>query len=100
MDKINASPSPSTTAEAGNAVAPLGTPEEIRGKLALLGWKSLAAWGEAHGYSLKMPHYVVKTWGHTTKRPHGGIARHLMQNLRETLETSRRPEHLAQSREH
>jgi hypothetical protein len=73
---------------------------EVRGKLALLGWPSLAAWGEAHGYSQKMPNYVVKTWGNTTRRPHGGIARHLMANLRQTLETGKRPEHMPKSQEH
>lgn len=99
MNKPNASPNPSDATAIGGDVFPVGTPIEVRGKLALLGWPSVSAWGEAHGYSRTMTTYVVKQWGSTSKRPHGGIARHLMHNLRETLATGRRPEHLQQVEE-
>lgn len=73
---------------------PVGDPIQVRGKLALLGWPSLAAWSLAHGYDRNMGTYVVKTWGTRTdgRQPHGGYSRQLMRDLRETLATGKRPE--------
>lgn len=99
MAKINSFPKQGTSLASESGVAPLGSSIEVRGKLALLGWPSLADWGDAHGYSRAMTTYVVRTWGNKTKRPHGGIARHLMINLRKTIEEGRRPESLTPSQE-
>ena len=74
----------------------IGNPITVRGKLALLGWPSLMDWAIAHGYTRCMAYYVVKTWGMRTDRrqPHGGIARQLMNDLRETLANGKRPEQM------
>lgn len=74
---------------------PIGDAIAVRGKLALLGWPSLRSWARAHGYDGQMPGYVVRHWGNRTdRRPHGGIARALMHDLRETLAKGKRPEHV------
>jgi hypothetical protein len=93
MSKINAQIDKPATSASG-ALAPLGDNTQVRGRLALLGWSSLASWSEAHGYSRAMASYVVKHWGNRADRPipHGGIARHLMRALRQTLDTGKRPE--------
>lgn len=92
MTKINVSHDKCLPVSDGSACAPLGTPVEVRGKLALLGWPSLSVWAEHHGYARNMAVYVVKQWAGKEKRPHGGIARHLMKDLRETLATEKRYE--------
>jgi hypothetical protein len=62
----------------------------VRGRLALLGWPSLEAWAQAHGYRAQMARYCVVTWGNRAdKKPHGGIARALMRDLRATLSEGR-----------
>lgn len=58
----------------------------VRGRLALLGWPSLAAWADAMGYDPQMVRITIKQWGNRTDRePHGGIGRALMRDLRRTL---------------
>ena len=76
----------SKTPRASVAAEPLGSTLTVRAKLALLGWRSLDAWARAHGYEESMPGYVVRTWGNRTdKKPHGGISRSVMRDLRRTF---------------
>jgi hypothetical protein len=81
--KTGASHSPSEVI--GNVVT-------VRGKLALLGWPSMRAWASAHGYERMTVSATVKTWGLRTDRtPHGGLARAVMRDLRETFATGKQP---------
>lgn len=74
----------------------LGDVVTVRGRLALLGWKSIAAWAHAYGYERQMVSYTVRTWAQRTdRRPHGGLSRAVMRDLRETLSLGIRPEHKA-----
>lgn len=72
----------------------LGDVVTVRGRLALLGWKSITAWARAYGYERQMVSYTVRTWAQRTDRkPHGGLSRAVMRDLRETLSLGIRPEH-------
>jgi hypothetical protein len=79
--------------EVGKKMEPLGTVLAVRLRLMQLGWNSLSAWGEAHGYPRGSVRAAVLTWGQRTdKTPHGGIARAVMRDLRTTLELGLTPE--------
>lgn len=85
--KINAKPKavPSVAEGIGDAVT-------VRGKLALLGWASVAAWARAHGYDAQIVRWTITHWGNRTdRRPHGGLTRHAMRDLRDTLSTGKTP---------
>ena len=78
--------------EVGKKMEPLGTVLAVRLRLMQLGWNSLSAWGEAHGYPRGSVRAAVLTWGQRTdKTPHGGIARAVMRDLRATLTEGRSP---------
>lgn len=65
---------------------PIGTMDEVRGKLALRGWRSLAAWAVANGYLPGTVRRAVYDWGHRADRePHGGINRQIIRDLRREL---------------
>ena len=69
------------------------SPLALKGRLALLGWRSLAAWAKAHGYGDALALHVVKNWaGRTDRTPHGGLSRALLHDLRETLAQGRTPQ--------
>lgn len=70
----------------------LGNRIEVRGKLAVLGWESVAEWAEAHGYDRKLATYTVQHWANRDTEPYGLLVRHLMRALRKTLATGRRPQ--------
>lgn len=92
MVKSNA---PSTRRHPPKVATPsvIGDSVTVRGRLALLGWTSVEAWARAHGYERKMASYCIRTWGNRSDRqPHGGISRALMRDLRDTLESQKRPE--------
>ena len=76
-------------------VADLGDPTVLRGRLALLGWRSLSAWARSHGYCRNLTLHVVSAWGRPgqMKRrvPHGGITRAILSDLVATLAEQRRP---------
>ncbi|MDS4020444.1 MAG: hypothetical protein RKR03_08030 [Candidatus Competibacter sp.] len=51
------------------------------------GGKSLRGWAIARGYSPATAQTVVRRWGNRTdKKPHGGISRQIMADLRHELE--------------
>jgi hypothetical protein len=76
-------------------VEALGDPTTVRGRLALLGWKSLSAWAAAHGYDRKMVDYAVRTWGrpgHGKARTcYGGITMSILRDLAVTITEQQRP---------
>lgn len=77
-------------------VADLGDPTVLRGRLALLGWRSLSAWARAHGHCRSLTQRAVAVWGgHAADRPrralHGGITRAILSDLVATLAEQRRP---------
>lgn len=93
MPNRNAQAAGSRHPKSVGVIEPLGTAVVVRGKLALLGWPSVAAWARAHGYLPVMADHTVRVWGNRTDRtPHGGISRALMRDLRETLGTGRGPD--------
>ncbi|MEY4413431.1 MAG: hypothetical protein RIQ53_724 [Pseudomonadota bacterium] len=89
MTKTNAILRPPTQADEA-----IGDVTLVRGRLALLGWKSLRAWSVAHGYLPCTVRATIVTWGDRADRrkPHGGIARTVMRDLRATLENKITPE--------
>lgn len=93
MGKSNAKPkaTPSIPEGIGDAIT-------VRGKLALLGWASVAVWAKAHGFEAELVRWAIRHWGtRTDRRPHGGLTRQAMSDLRETLATGKTPEmHAAQ----
>lgn len=93
MEQINAKKQACLSTPEG-----IGDRTTVRGKLALLGWHSLREWALAHGYDRQLAAYTIKTWGNRTDRkPHGGLTRQVMRDLRETLSTGKTPEmHAAQ----
>ncbi|OIO78601.1 MAG: hypothetical protein COS39_06600 [Hydrogenophilales bacterium CG03_land_8_20_14_0_80_62_28] len=61
--------------------------DQVRGKLALRGWRSLSAWALAHGYLPVTARRAVYDWGmRDDHEPLGGIKRAIMRDLRRTLE--------------
>ena len=65
---------------------PLGTATEVRGKLALAGYRSITAWANRHGVKPVTARRVIYDWANRVDRdPHGGVAREVMRKLRETL---------------
>lgn len=76
-------------------VETLGDPVTVRGRLAMLGWKSLSAWAHAHGYPRQYVDHAVRTWGrpgHGKKRAcYGGITLAILRDLATTLAEQRRP---------
>jgi hypothetical protein len=71
---------------------PVGNALVIRGRLNLLGWKSINAWAQVHGYKSGSVLAAVRTWGLRTDRaPHGGISRAVMRDLRLTIAHEIRP---------
>lgn len=69
-----------------STVGAIGDRTEVRGRLALAGYRSLAEWARQHGYAPVTARAVVYAWGERTDRgPHGGIARQVMADLRATL---------------
>ncbi len=65
----------------------LGTVTEVRGRLALKGYRSLSAWARAHGYLPVTVRRAVYDWGERDDRePLGGIKRAIMRDLRRTLD--------------
>jgi hypothetical protein len=68
------------------AVEPIGEMTQVRGRLALAGYRSLSEWAEAHDIKPVTARRVIYDWGMRTDRePHGGIAREVMRKLRATL---------------
>lgn len=93
MPKSNAQRSAAWHPPKGAGVEPLGTTVVVRGKLALLGWPSVAAWARAHGYLPVMADHTIRVWGNRVDRtPLGGISRALMRDLRSTIATEERAE--------
>lgn len=82
--------------QAAPDVPALGDPTTVRGRLALLGWKSLSAWAKAHGYDRTHVDYAVRTWGkpdHGKARScYGGITLAILRDLAATITHSRRPD--------
>ena len=77
-------------------VSALGDVTTVRGRLALLGWRSLSAWAKAHGYDRTHVDYAVRTWGrpgHGKARAcYGGITLAILRDLAATITHSRRPD--------
>jgi hypothetical protein len=77
------------------AMQALGDSVTVRGRLALLGWRSLTAWAEAHGFTQDHTHHAIKTWGRPRadkrKGPHGGMTQAILRELLATLTEQRRP---------
>jgi len=70
----------------------VGDVAAVRAKLARLGWSSLASWSRERGYELTTVRNTIVRWGQRTdRRPHGGIARVLMSDLRQTIQARERP---------
>ena len=69
----------------------VGTPEEVRARLQALGWRDLSHWARAHGYRPGTVRMVLARWGTRADRPHGGIGRMIMRDLRATLAERRAP---------
>ena len=70
----------------------IGTLQTVKARLVLLGWPSMLAWAEAHGYERCTVSYTIKTWGRRTdKRPHGGISKNVLRDLRATLDGNLKP---------
>ena len=70
----------------------IGDAVTVRGKLALLGWPSVAEWGRAHGYDRQIVGWTIRHWGaRTDRRPHGGLTRQVMRDLRETFANGKTP---------
>jgi len=66
---------------------PLGNMTEVRAKLRLAGYPSVAEWATRHGIKPVTARRVIYDWAdRTDRKPHGGIAREVMRLLRETLE--------------
>ena len=64
----------------------IGDMNTVRAKLLMRGWRSLSAWAIAHGYLPVTARRAVYDWGMRTERPHGGINRQIIADLRKTLE--------------
>jgi len=65
---------------------PLGNATEVRGKLALAGYRSITEWADRNGIKPVTARRVIYDWSNRTDRePHGGIARDVMRKLRSTL---------------
>ncbi|MDD2883286.1 MAG: hypothetical protein PHQ58_22985 [Rhodoferax sp.] len=80
---------------AAGKTAPLGTPLEVRARIMTLGWPSMAAWANAHGYQPATARLAMRTWGLRTDRvPHGGLARAVVRDLRATMEQGITPSDL------
>lgn len=94
MEQINAIVQPATSTE-----EVIGDVTAVRGRLALLGWRSMRAWAHAHGYLRVTVRNTVVTWGQRTDRrqPHGGISRAVMRDLRRTFAEGITPEQHAAS---
>jgi len=69
---------------------PLGDATRVRGLLAMAGYRSITAWAEAHGIKPVTARRVIYDWAHRADRdPHGGVAREVMEKLRQTVEAAR-----------
>lgn len=87
MAQINASAATRHSTHEG-----IGDVVTVRGRLALLGWASMRAWAHAHGYERQLVAWTVKTWGNRTdRRPHGGLTRQVMADLRVTFDQQKTP---------
>lgn len=65
----------------------IGEMTQVRGKLALAGYRSVRSWADRHGYKAVTVRRVIYDWGcRSDREPHGGIARQVMSDLRRTLE--------------
>lgn len=77
------------------ALHELGDSVTVRGRLAMLGWRSLTAWAEAHGFTQDHTHHAIKTWGRPRsdrrKAPHGGMTQAILLELLATINEQRRP---------
>lgn len=70
----------------------IGDAITVRGKLALLGWPSVAEWARAHGYDRQIVGWTICRWGNRTdRRPHGGLTRQVLVDLRATLSLQKTP---------
>ena len=73
----------------------LGDSITVRGRLALLGWPSLAAWAKANGYRRDAVMVAIRVWGRprmdSRKGPHGHITKAIVRDLRATILEGRRP---------
>lgn len=76
----------------------IGDVVKVRGRLAMLGWPSMAAWARAHGYSRQTVTITVQKWGtRTDRKPHGGFSQAVMRDLRETFALGKGPDSVAQA---
>lgn len=57
---------------------------KIKAALAVRG-QCLYSWAKNHGYLHPTVYVTVKRWGNRSERPHGGIARDIMEKLRREL---------------
>ena len=65
---------------------PLGNMTEVRARLMLSGYRSVAEWATKHGIKPVTARRVIYDWASRADRePHGGIAREVMRLLRETI---------------
>ena len=86
----------SQTSRKANAITSpfvgIGDSIKVRGKLALLGWASVAEWARAHGYDQQIVRWTITQWGNRTdRRPHGGLSRQVLRDLRATLDQQKTP---------
>jgi len=63
----------------------IGDMNTVRAQVMLRGYRSLAAWAVAHGYLPVTVRRVVYDWGQRPDRPHGGIGRQVILDLKKTL---------------
>lgn len=66
--------------------AALGDATRVRGLLAMAGYRSISEWANCHGIKPVTARRVIYDWANRADRePHGGVAREVMRQLRETL---------------
>ncbi|MFZ5510871.1 hypothetical protein [Thermomonas sp.] len=64
---------------------PIGDINTVRARLLMRGWRSVAAWAEAHGYLPVTVRRTIYQWGERPQAPHGGVGRQIMADLQKTL---------------
>lgn len=68
------------------AMKPLGDINQVRARLLLRGFGSVATWAERNGYVPATVRRSVYVWGSRgDKEPHGGISRQIMRDLRRDI---------------
>lgn len=69
---------------------PLGDATRVRGLLAMAGYRSITEWATRHGIKPVTARRVIYDWANRADRePHGGVAREVMEKLRQTVEAAR-----------